>query len=1049
MPSMLGDSLNDTSINEETRDALSRDSSLDIEEVRGTRPRDGSGGFLQHLAGSALDSGGISSDDSGSDSDERLGGNHRSGRNDEDEEPGDPDDTVDVAENDPLYARLQDLMDINDLPATSYAEGDLPPALAEDPLIRRAYVQAFIAAAFHGATHDLVNHWLCSQAQNYASVSRRAGFDVPGLTDMARTLRTVERRLGVDPDEHITYYALCTRCWARVSPRELLALPYSNCTEPGCTGRFYDVKTSVDGKRYRMPLKPLPTTSLITSLQRFLLRPGKVKELNAWRTGLGDEAGPVPCIPQEEWPGAESESFRMFDIFDGWGWRAVQAGLERRKGGKWGFEDVTTLEIMQRFVALPLGLVLMFNIDWFRGLKRGKYSVGAIYCTVCNNPRSKRFLREETILLAVIPGPEEPSLEQLNSVLEIFVLEAQRLYQAGADKPQPCHAYLNFIAADLPGSRKATGLRGHTAHRFMCPVCKKTLPSLVDHACFDPSTYQYRDDNRYLKYAFRARYEDQATREEIAERRGIRWSILDVLPDWLPARDSPPDFMHAGYLGEAKHVLQGILIKGGMFTKRSNANKPLDKFKTFLEDVWLPGTFNKVPGNLLTGASGKADQWRLMTTYLPVALYVCWQVDGDIPDMDAPKPRAGEKAAAEQARISALVNDRRHLHALWEGDIDPDDLDGMADEHADRNYVRHYETVLEWCVAMRIWGSQSISVEEAWRAHECHMYACQAWARMLCHLTPYFHLLMHLILWILRLGPVYAWWVFAYERFNGFLSKIRHNGHPGELEATMMRGWTKLHLIHDLILHLENLGEAKAPEDEESIKDLKACLQGPKKTSNTKGTLLTMLAAMAAQQNGEFIVYPKHGRRINLKHVELYETVYEHLRKEWEGAVDLIRDTARHTDSGTAFVAVSVPTFSHVVVAGIRYGASTAQRGLSSRYAYVDGRQPAEIQRILQVSCTSPEGRILVANLAIIRPFLPSDKAAAMPWASRAADLGIDTWRARKLGEPRAINVSQLTGHFALASVEYCGKLLWVTMSLSRDTQEPDRVDADVQEDDY
>ncbi|CDO76806.1 hypothetical protein BN946_scf185033.g3 [Trametes cinnabarina] len=886
---------------------------------------------------------------------------------------------VDVAEDDPLYARLQDLLSYQDLPVNSYANGDLPPAFAEDPLIR--------------------------QYQNYSSLSRCADFNIPGLGDMARTLRTVERRLGVDPDTHIVYYALCTKCWARVSPSELIALPHSSCTKPGCTGKFYDVKTTVDGRKHRIPLKPLPTTSLIAAVQRMLMRPGKVDELNVWRVGPDDKSGPSPPVSQEEWPGTGNDTFRMNDLWDGWGWRAVQAGLERRKGGQWGFEDVAAFEHLQHFVALPLGLILMFNIDWFRGMKQGKYSVGAIYCTICNNPRAKRFLREETILLAIIPGPEEPSLEELNSVLEIFVMEARRLYDGismrlpSMDEPQPCHAYVNIVSADLPGSRNATGLCGHTAERFMCPVCKKSLTSLVDHTCYDPSTYQYRDDNRYLKYAFRARFEDQATRDEIAERRGVRWSILNILPDWLPSRDSPPDFMHGGYLGEAKHVVQGILIKGGMFTKRSNTNRPLERFKSFLEDVWLPGTFRRVPINLLTGAAGKADQWRILVTYLPVALYASWNINGSIPDIEAPQPNAREKAAAEQEHIAGLVNVRRHrnaLTALQDGNIDLDDLDGMADDHADRNYVRHFEAVLERCVAMRICGSQSISVEEAWRAHECHMYACQAWARMLCHLTPYFHILMHLILWILRLGPVYAWWVFAYERFNGYLSKIRHNGHPGELEATMMRGWTKMHLIYDLILHLENLGEMKTQEDEDSIKDLKECLQGPGKTGNNKGTLLAMLAAMTAHHNHELIVYPKHGRKIDLKHAGIYPCVYEHLRKEWKDRCNLVPDTASRAENGTAFVAVAIPAFSHVVVAGVRYGASTAQRGLNCR----------------------------------------------------AADLGIDTWKARRLGDAQVINVTQFLGQFALATIEHRGRELWITMSLCRDSQEPDRVD-EVQDDDW
>ncbi|KAH9855661.1 hypothetical protein C2E23DRAFT_696664, partial [Lenzites betulinus] len=58
---------------------------------------------------------------------------------------------------------------------------------------------------------------------------------------------------------------------------------------------------------------------------------------------------------------------------------------------------------------------------------------------------------------------------------------------------------------------------------------------------------------------------------------------------------------------------------------------------------------------------------------------------------------------------------------------------------------------------------------------------------------------MHLVIWILWLGPVYGWWTYPFERYNGFLSGIRHNGRPGELEATMMRSWVKLHLLHDLV----------------------------------------------------------------------------------------------------------------------------------------------------------------------------------------------------------------------------------------------------------
>ena len=103
-------------------------------------------------------------------------------------------------------------------------------------------------------------------------------------------------------------------------------------------------------------------------------------------------------------------------------------------------------EKQQRFVSLPCGLLFSINIDWcvphllrvfvnpissrFSPTKRSRaYSTGAIYVTILNNPRSKRFLPQETILYCVIPGPQEPTLEQLNHITEPLVEELQALYE--------------------------------------------------------------------------------------------------------------------------------------------------------------------------------------------------------------------------------------------------------------------------------------------------------------------------------------------------------------------------------------------------------------------------------------------------------------------------------------------------------------------------------------------------------------------------------------------------------------------------------------------
>lgn len=61
-------------------------------------------------------------------------------------------------------------------------------------------------------------------------------------------------------------------------------------------------------------------------------------------------------------------------------------------------------------------------------MKRAHHSTGAIYLIICNNPRAKRYLREETILICVIPGPSEPSLEQMNPVIDPMVDDLNRLY---------------------------------------------------------------------------------------------------------------------------------------------------------------------------------------------------------------------------------------------------------------------------------------------------------------------------------------------------------------------------------------------------------------------------------------------------------------------------------------------------------------------------------------------------------------------------------------------------------------------------------------------
>ncbi|OJT05157.1 hypothetical protein TRAPUB_4052, partial [Trametes pubescens] len=99
------------------------------------------------------------------------------------------------------------------------------------------------------------------------------------------------------------------------------------------------------------------------------------------------------------------------------------------------------------------------------------------------------------------------------------------------------------------------------------------------------------------------------------------------------------------------------------------------------------------------------------------------------------------------------------------------------------------------------------------------------------------------------------------------------------------------------------------------------------------------------------------------------------------------------------------------------------------------------------VSHEDSNGRTLCANIAIVQPFIESELEHKMPWHLRAVDLGISTWKGGRLGTPFVVELTELTGHFALARVIRGTKMLWISMSLCHDAQEPDQMDQELDAD--
>ncbi|KAI4522475.1 hypothetical protein K525DRAFT_198782, partial [Schizophyllum commune Loenen D] len=903
---------------------------------------------------------------------------------------------------------------------------DVPSAFKDDPAVRHAYIRTFVSATFKNSTHDAVKNMLDGYYSSFRTLQAH-GVQLEGVENFARTLRTVERRLGVSTEGLITYLFACPSCWKTHRPAELTELDSALCTNTeNCTGVLFTVKRMVDGKQKRTPTFLMPLVRPSSAIARMCMQPGKVEQWQQWR-GEGDEVKPVSPASERGFAAFADPSKPMRDVCDGWAWRAATAGLERRRVGAWDVRDIDVHELDQRFVALPNGLLLQMNMDWFQSVKNGCHSSGALYTTILNNPRSVRYLREETQLSMMFPGPHEPTLKQLNNAMREFKDDLAMLYNGqsvmfdGKVHDAPVHCLMHNDVSDLPASRKTSALAGCTSIHFMCPLCPATFYSLASVQCYDRSKFILRDPWRYLKYSFRSRDLGIEYEEEIFNRRGIRYSVMHELPNWLPGVTGVIDYMHCTYLCMIKHLCKDILLKTGMLDGAAST-----KMEALYNKLVWPPSVSRMPPSISRGAGSiKADNWKTQIVILFVALFVAWQVNGEIPASQAPLPSANTnnaKALDNQQRLvwKRMLADYQLRHPNASENSGPT----FEDARMDRSYRKHYDTILEFSAALAILSSHAISPNDVKRGTAMHSRAVQAWARMHCHLTPYFHLAMHFEDQYYRFGPCTGWWAFPYERNNGFLGRFKNNGHSGgELECTMMRGWWKTTLIQELIRRLEALPRPHAREDTESMDILRDCLRG--------GT---------NERHGSQQIYQaraEYSRRVNLRTLEpsLYSKVWSHLRTVWQGKVELVRDCDVAENAAQISFYGDVQSFSHLWVDNRRYGAVTATRGFSARFGYIDHRIPVQTEYIFSVDLSIPStGHSLRHTFAVVRRFLSDHEVAALalPWDLWGTDLGVRTWRASALAATEVIGIEQLSGQFVLAPVVVRDLDLWITVAYDR-----------------
>lgn len=179
-----------------------------------------------------------------------------------------------------------------------------------------------------------------------------------------------------------------------------------------------------------------------------------------------------------------------------------------------------------------------FNIEGMR-IHGATTSTGLISMACLNLPPEIRY-KPENLYAAIIPGPHQPSLTDLNHYVRPLVDDMVESWERGvrysrtATRPSGLTTRSAVVAAvmDLPAARHASQLAHHSAHIY-CTICQCRDRSTLGRT--DYQTWVFRDDAELRKQAELWRAADKTSeRDKIFKEHGTRYSEFWRLDYWSP-----------------------------------------------------------------------------------------------------------------------------------------------------------------------------------------------------------------------------------------------------------------------------------------------------------------------------------------------------------------------------------------------------------------------------------------------------------------------------------------------------------------------------------
>ena len=146
------------------------------------------------------------------------------------------------------------------------------------------------------------------------------------------------------------------------------------------------------------------------------------------------------------------------------------------------------------FLYAPNNIRLALNIDWFNPFEHTQYSIGAIYLTILNLPREKRYNIENTVLVGLIPGPSEP--KRVSPFLEPCIDELLQLWEGvhiSTGTLQPSFTLRAALLCGFPGFKARLGC-SKCLKKFQC----EGFGERTDYSGFNRPNWVKRTKEQHL-----------------------------------------------------------------------------------------------------------------------------------------------------------------------------------------------------------------------------------------------------------------------------------------------------------------------------------------------------------------------------------------------------------------------------------------------------------------------------------------------------------------------------------------------------------------------